>query len=99
MHAQNQLDLDDEPKGLSPGKLSGFRITAARARTSILSMNEILWKDDGCAIQGQEVQDLGLDNIPVTPSPTWVAGEQLTNAGGGTLITLYDAPLFDNFGR
>ncbi|KAH8893599.1 hypothetical protein GQ53DRAFT_717156 [Thozetella sp. PMI_491] len=85
MHAQNQLALDDQPKGLSPSKLSGFRITAAGARSSILSMNGILWKDDGYTMQGDEVQDLGLtgsDNMhSESPSSTRVNRPVFANDG------------------
>ncbi|KEF58410.1 uncharacterized protein A1O9_06336 [Exophiala aquamarina CBS 119918] len=58
-HLQNDLNLEDEPKGLDPGKLTGFRMNASRARASILSLNTILWKDDGYTVEGDEVADIG----------------------------------------
>ncbi|KAH8174568.1 hypothetical protein LIA77_05987 [Sarocladium implicatum] len=76
IHSNNQLGLGSEPKGLDPAKLSGFRITAARARSSILSINGILWKEDGFAAPGDEVTDLGLgsneERLPArAPASNW----------------------------
>lgn len=60
MHSQchGQLGLDSGPRGLNPEKLRGFRIAVPSARASLLSMNGILWKDDGCATQSDEVAHL-----------------------------------------
>ncbi|KAI5456813.1 hypothetical protein BGZ63DRAFT_396209 [Mariannaea sp. PMI_226] len=59
MHANNPLYLDNEPKGLLPDKLNGFRVVASQARASILGHNAVLWKEDGISVQGDEVMDLG----------------------------------------
>lgn len=90
MHSRHQLGLDGEPKKLSPDKLSGFRITAASARASILSMNGILWKDDGCAAQDDELTDIGVDggnkrtSLPQTPA--WGARSHLPDTREGTMV-------------
>jgi hypothetical protein len=56
MQMQNQPGLEGEPKITSPRKLQGFSIEASLARRTILTMNGILWKEDGAyAIEGEEV--------------------------------------------
>lgn len=78
MHARNNLSLDDEPRGLSSGKLAGFRIRASRARASILSMNGILWNEDGgYSAEGDEVTELGPDETSMG------AGQQATGLPRG----------------
>lgn len=59
---QNQPGLDGEPKVMSPNKLAGFSIEASSARASILSMNGILWKEDGAySREGDELTVLRPD--------------------------------------
>lgn len=73
IHSQHQLGLESEPKGLSLHKLRGFCISAADARSSMLSMNGILWKDDGCAVQGDELPELALNDESNNQSSSQVA--------------------------
>lgn len=70
MHSRNHIVLEDEPRYLDPSKLKGFRVTALHARQSILSHNGILWaRGEGCAEQGEEVYDLGVQDDAGTDSP------------------------------
>lgn len=63
MHAKNPISLENEPKHLDPSTLKGFRVTALKARASVLGHNGILWiRGEGCAEQGEEVVDLGTEN-------------------------------------
>lgn len=75
MHAKNPVPLDNEPKYLHPDKLKGFRVTAIRARTSILSHNDILWNKSGAyAKQGEEITDLSVQDAE--PSQTLHEGSE-----------------------
>ncbi|KAF5614770.1 uncharacterized protein FTJAE_13605 [Fusarium tjaetaba] len=65
IHTNHPLHLTSEPKSLPPNKLNGFRITASKARASILEHNAVLWKEDGVSAQGDEVTDLGFGNEPL----------------------------------
>ena len=63
MHSKNPIALENEPQHLDASKLRGFRATALHARQSILGHNGILWaKGEGCAEQGEEVYDLGVQD-------------------------------------
>lgn len=77
MHSQNQLGLSGEPKTLGADKLGGFRITASRARSSMLSMNGILWKEDGCVNQSDELASLEIEANSQDPVSHYESGLSL----------------------
>lgn len=108
MHSQlqHQLCLDSDPRGLSPEKLRGFRVTAPKARDSMLSMNGILWKDSGCAAQSDELADFEIattsGTIPYresepesSPHDTGVGRNSVINFGeeDASATTAHEEPL------
>ncbi|KAH6981495.1 hypothetical protein EDB80DRAFT_692184 [Ilyonectria destructans] len=57
MHSKNPFHPEDEPRSLQPFHLGGFGVALPRARTSVLTHTGILWKDDGFAVQGEEITE------------------------------------------
>lgn len=63
IHADNPIDLENEPKLVDPKKLIKFRIKARNARDSILGHNKILWRNgDMCLRSNSEIADLGIED-------------------------------------
>lgn len=61
VHASAPFPLTDEPKGMTPEALRGFKPANSRARLSILTHNSIIVSDQGSTAQGtDDIGDLGL---------------------------------------
>jgi hypothetical protein len=92
MHARNPYPIDDEPKCMDASRLNGFKASAARARETILSHNNILWnKEGGIAREGEDLPNLSPEDVN-TGTPNAINGKVFSTSNRNLLAENCLAP-------
>jgi hypothetical protein len=64
MHTRNPYPIDDEPKLMDPRTLNGFKASAAHARETILSYNNVMWNKRGVITrEGKDLPNLSVEEV------------------------------------